>query len=137
MSLSWRGLTRPLRAGAPHRRRNRVIAGAAALVVLAAVAVTGIALARGPGYHAESRMITVRTGPHRDQPVALDTTLYVPDGVDAAHPAPAVLLAHGFGGDKDSVKSNAKDLVGQGFVVLAWTAQGFGKSGGQIHLDSP
>jgi ABC-2 type transport system ATP-binding protein len=137
MSLSWRGLTRPLRAGAPHRRRNRVIAGAAALVVLAAVAVTGIALARGPGYHAESRMITVRTGPHRDQPVGLDTTLYVPDGVDAAHPAPAVLLAHGFGGDKDSVKSNAKDLVGQGFVVLAWTAQGFGKSGGQIHLDSP
>jgi ABC-2 type transport system ATP-binding protein len=137
MRLSWRGLTRPVRAGAPHRRRNRLVAGGLALVVLVAGAVVGAALARGPGYRTENRMITVRTGPHRDQPVALDTTLYVPAGVDAAHQAPAVLLAHGFGGDKNSVKDNAKDLVGQGYVVLAWTAQGFGRSGGQIHLDSP
>jgi ABC-2 type transport system ATP-binding protein len=50
---------------------------------------------------------------------------------------PAVLLAHGFGGTKDSVASDAESLADRGYAVLAWTAQGFGNSGGQIHLDSP
>jgi ABC-2 type transport system ATP-binding protein len=50
---------------------------------------------------------------------------------------PAVLLAHGFGGTKDSVKDDAESLAERGYAVLTWTAQGFGTSGGQIHLDSP
>ncbi len=50
---------------------------------------------------------------------------------------PAILLAHGFGGTKRSVNTQAQDLAGQGYAVLTWTAQGFGLSGGQIHLDSP
>ena len=40
--------------------------------------------------------------------VELDTTLYLPDGDD---PAPAVVLAHGFGGSKDSVADDAQDLA--------------------------
>ena len=50
---------------------------------------------------------------------------------------PAVLLAHGFGGTKASVATDAKDLTGLGYAVLTWTARGFGRSGGQIHVNSP
>jgi ABC-2 type transport system ATP-binding protein len=48
-----------------------------------------------------------------------------------------VLLAHGFGGTKDSVSDDAQSLAERGYAVLTWTAQGFGRSTGQIHLDSP
>lgn len=65
--------------------------------------------------------------------VSLDTTIYLPAKV----PAPAVLLAHGFTGDKNSVAAQAKDLANAGYVVLAWTARGFGKSTGEISMDSP
>ncbi len=65
--------------------------------------------------------------------VSLDTTLYLPETV----PAPAVLLAHGFGGDKGSVDAEARDLVARGYAVLAWSARGFGTSTGEIALNAP
>jgi ABC-2 type transport system ATP-binding protein len=67
----------------------------------------------------------------------LDTTLYVPETATKANPAPAVLLAHGFGGSKDSVADTAAELAGQGYVVLTWSARGFGRSTGLIHLNHP
>jgi ABC-2 type transport system ATP-binding protein len=69
--------------------------------------------------------------------VELDTTLYRPASATAGSPAPAVLLAHGFGGSKASVDADARDLAGRGYVVLAWSARGFGASTGQIGLDDP
>jgi len=65
--------------------------------------------------------------------VTLDTSLYLPTKL----PAPAVLLAHGFTGDKSSVAAQAKSLAEHGYVVLAWTSRGFGKSTGEISMDSP
>ena len=65
--------------------------------------------------------------------VKLDTTLYLPDTT----PAPAVLLAQGFGGDKTDLAGTAQTLAQHGYVVLAYTARGFGNSGGLIHFDSP
>ncbi|MGQ0575641.1 MAG: alpha/beta fold hydrolase [Pseudonocardia sp.] len=65
--------------------------------------------------------------------VRLDTTLYLP----GTTPAPAVLLAHGFGGSKASVDADARELAERGFVVLAWSARGFGASTGQIALNAP
>ena len=50
---------------------------------------------------------------------------------------PVVLLAHGFGGSKDSVTSQANDLHERGYVVIAWSARGHGQSGGRIHLNDP
>jgi len=67
-------------------------------------------------------------------PVRLDTRLYLPAG-DGPHPA--VLLAHGFGGSKESVDGEAKRYAADGHVVLTFTARGFGRSGGRIHLNSP
>ena len=68
-------------------------------------------------------------------PVELDADLYLPatDGV----PAPAVLLAHGFGGSKASVADQATFLADAGFVVLAYSARGFGESTGEISVNSP
>jgi ABC-2 type transport system ATP-binding protein len=77
--------------------------------------------------------IEVPAGPGQAGTIGIDTTLYLP----ATTPAPAVLVAHGFGGTKASVDADARALVDRGFVVLAWTARGFGASGGQITLDSP
>ena len=67
------------------------------------------------------------------RPVQLDADLYFP-GVT---PAPAVLLAHGFGGSKQSVAEEARLLADAGFVVLAYTARGFGKSTGLISMNAP
>ncbi|MGY1855065.1 alpha/beta fold hydrolase [Modestobacter sp. SYSU DS0290] len=69
--------------------------------------------------------------------VELDTTLFLPATATADDPAPAVLLAHGFGGSKQSVADDARDLAGRGYVVLTWSARGFGASTGQIGLDDP
>ena len=73
------------------------------------------------------RTITTASG------VALDTSLYLPKKV----PAPAIMIAHGFGGSKDSVASDAQFFADKGFVVLTWTARGFGKSTGQISMNAP
>jgi ABC-2 type transport system ATP-binding protein len=65
--------------------------------------------------------------------VTLDTSLFLP-----AHlPAPSILLAHGFTGDKNSVGVQAKSLAQHGYVVMTWTARGFGKSSGEISMNSP
>src|SRR5262249_51235277 len=89
--------------------RRRVVAGSVVLVLLVGL----VAWAVWPtpaSYHVQDRMITVKTGPGGDQDVTLDTRLYLPKSATASHPVPAVLLAHGFGGTKLSVQSNAKDL---------------------------
>jgi len=65
--------------------------------------------------------------------VTLDTSLYLP----LKTPAPAILLAHGFTGDKNSVVAQARTLAEHGYVVLTWTARGFGKSTGEISMNSP
>jgi len=81
--------------------------------------------------------ITVMSGPGRNEPVTLDTTLYRPSSASAAHPVPAVLLAHGFGNSKDGVSSDARRLARSGYAVLTWSARGFGASTGQVHLNDP
>ncbi|GFJ90965.1 hypothetical protein Prum_046070 [Phytohabitans rumicis] len=116
------------------RRIRALSAAAAGLAVTAAVAVWA-AWPDAPAYTTENAVVTVRSGPGGDEPVDLDTTLYLP--TDRGGPVPAVLLAHGFGGTKESVAADAKDLAGLGYAVLAYTARGFGRSGGEVHLDSP
>ncbi|GAB3405322.1 alpha/beta fold hydrolase [Flindersiella endophytica] len=91
----------------------------------------------GTPYQTEDRLLTLPSGPDRSEPTLLDTRLYVPETATQGDPAPVVLLAHGFGGTKDSVNEDAQELAAQGYVVLSWTARGFGRSGGDIHLDSP
>lgn len=110
----------------------------ALLVVAALVASAGVALAvtmtaDPPPVITENVTIEVPGGSGITGPVRLDATVYRP----AVTPAPAVLVAHGFGGSKDSVSAESTALARRGFVVLAWTARGFGASTGQIGLNSP
>ena len=132
---SKRGQGTPAATLARLTRRRALAAGAVLALVAGLVAWT--VWPSAPGYTARALAITVRTGPDGATPVPLDATYYVPDGATAAHPAAAVLLAHGFGGTKDSVASDAEDLAARGYAVLTWTAEGFGRSGGQVHVDSP
>jgi ABC-2 type transport system ATP-binding protein len=114
----------------PRRRRTvvaLVVAGALVLALAVLVVVT-----RPAGVHTVSRFVA-GTSESDGRPVQLDTTLYLP----ASTPAPAILLAHGFGGDKTDLDTQARDLARGGYVVLAYTARGFGKSGGLVHLDAP
>ncbi|PZS26336.1 MAG: ABC transporter [Pseudonocardiales bacterium] len=105
---------------------------AVVVIVLAALAVTVASLSGSAAViHTQARFVAGT--PEDGRAVRLDTTLYLP----ARTPAPAVLLAHGFGGSKASVASDARALARRGYVVLAYTARGFGKSGGLIHLDAP
>ena len=64
--------------------------------------------------------------------ISIDTVQYLPKKL----PAPAILIAHGFGGSKDSVESDARFFASKGFVVIAWSARGFGESTGQIEMNS-
>ncbi len=74
----------------------------------------------------------VAESPGSASTIQLDVDLYTP----AVTPAPAVLLAHGFGQTKADLVPEAKELQDAGYVVLAYTARGFGQSGGSIGLDS-
>ena len=113
---------------------RRALAAVGVVLVLVLAATTAVVLAqREPAVRAE--MLRVPGIPEAGgAPVTLDATLYLPD---LAGPLPAVLLAHGFGGSKDDLADDARQLAEQGYVVLAYTARGFGASGGLVHLDAP
>jgi ABC-2 type transport system ATP-binding protein len=123
-----------LRSALPHPTRRRVISGAVVLVLVAAL-VGWAALPSRADWASQNLRINVLSGPTGNDPVDLDARFYLPR--NRSGKVPAVLLAHGFGGTKDSVDADAQSLAGRGYAVLTWTAQGFGTSGGQIHLDSP
>ncbi len=114
-------------------RTRRLLAGVLGALIVAGIAV-GVAVSPGPAAAVRSlvQRIEVPSGPGVSGPVVLDTTMYLP----ARTPAPAILVAHGFGGSKDSVAPDAERLARAGFVVLAYSARGFGASSGQIGLDS-
>jgi ABC-2 type transport system ATP-binding protein len=116
--------------------RRRIVTWSVIAVVVAGLLVWS-ALPTRESYTATATGLTVMTGPDGTTPVRLDTTFYEPKDASATHQVPAVLLAHGFGGTKDSVVAQAKELANRGYAVMTWTAEGFGASGGQIHLNSP
>jgi ABC-2 type transport system ATP-binding protein len=118
----------------PRLSRRRITAGSVVIVLVAALVGWAVWPDR-PGWTARDLRITVPSGPDGATNVDLDARFYLP--ADRSGKVPAVLLAHGFGGTKESVGDDAQSLADRGYAVLTWTAQGFGASGGQIHLDSP
>jgi ABC-2 type transport system ATP-binding protein len=118
----------------PRTRGNRLLAlGLVVLVLVAAGVVFALSGSKPAAVKTTDVMISVPASPGSAARLPIDTTLYLP----AKTPAPAVMLAHGFGGDKTSVDGQARELAAKGFVVLAWSARGFGRSGGQISLNDP
>ena len=103
-------------------RFPRITAGLSLLIIILALAINP---AQAAGSEKSSKIET-------SDGVFIDTTLYLP----AKLPAPAILIAHGFGGSKDSVAFNARYFQEQGYVVQTWSARGFGESSGFITMNS-
>ncbi|WP_199846425.1 CocE/NonD family hydrolase [Streptomyces sp. CB01201] len=126
----------------PRTRKPLAAALGAALAVTLlaaapAVASPGAAQSAADGQVTVTALkFTVRAG---GRSCAVDADLYRPAGVDRAHPAPAVLTTNGFGGNKadGSTAGTAKAFAARGYVALAYSGLGFGKSGCPISLDDP
>ena len=112
---------------------KRLLLLALAAVVVAAGGIVWFTSGDDPAVVA-TRELTIdgAQAPDDQSPVQLDATLYLPE----VTPAPAVIVAHGFGGSKNSVDGDARELAQRGFVTLAYSARGFGRSEGQIALNS-
>jgi len=118
-----------------HGRR----AGAIALVLVLLAAVAVWMLNRG-ATALTPQALTLAGGPTSatdSTPVSLDADLYLPSDLAPGAQAPAVLLAHGFGGSKASASDDATALAESGFVVLTYSARGFGGSSGSISMNAP
>src|SRR6478735_5965688 len=122
----WRGVV----GKRLHSRRSRLVAVATVLVLVVAGLLVWVA-SSGDGVRVSSRFVTGT--PEGSTKVDLDTSLYLPQNT----PAPAVLLSQGFGGSKRSLDSTARTLAEHGYVVLTYSARGFGNSGGLIHFAAP
>ncbi|HVB26604.1 MAG TPA: CocE/NonD family hydrolase [Mycobacteriales bacterium] len=116
--------------------RTRTVLATVALAT-AGLAAPASQAASAP-YRTVSALVGVLDGPHGAHHATLDTTLYLPTSATPEHPAAAVLIAPSFALTKTApeVTQTADYLARHGFVVLAYTAQGFGASSGCIQLDS-
>jgi ABC-2 type transport system ATP-binding protein len=111
------------------------------LVALAALPSYGEVVPVSKGTHTFRTLdakVPVVDGPSDDHQATIDTRLYLPDNATAKTPQPAVLITHGFGLTKlaGEVVSHATFLARHGYVVLTYTAQGFGESTGCVTLQS-
>ncbi|GAA1743257.1 alpha/beta fold hydrolase [Nonomuraea bangladeshensis] len=111
---------------------KRVAALVAALALIGVT--TWLVWPSAPQARGQDQAISVVDGPDDDQRVQLDATFFPPSG---GGKAPVVLLAHGFGGSKQSMRQQAAQLAQDGYAVLTWSARGFGRSTGEIALNSP
>jgi ABC-2 type transport system ATP-binding protein len=82
----------------------------------------------------ETQLMVLGTPESDGKPVRLDTTILT---TDPATSRPTIVLAHGFGGTKADSAPIGRTLALAGYTVIIYTARGFGKSGGRIHLDNP
>lgn len=124
--------------------RRRALAAALVLpVVLALAATLGAFLPVGPAparaaaapYDGAPELLHLPVAPERDgAAVHLDVAVYATPGGGRR---PAVILAHGFGGSRTDLDGAARELAADGYVAVAYTARGFGASGGRIHLVDP
>ncbi|MEH6795167.1 MAG: alpha/beta fold hydrolase [Rhodococcus sp. (in: high G+C Gram-positive bacteria)] len=119
----------------PPLSRRAMTVVAAVIAVLAVAALAFVVLPQDSSADTSTRdaRITLPDSPGSTGTVDIDARLYAP----AVTPAPTVLLAHGFGGSKDSVDGEARDLAARGYTVLAYSARGFGDSTGSISINDP
>ncbi|MEV0554008.1 MULTISPECIES: CocE/NonD family hydrolase [unclassified Streptomyces] len=117
-----------LRLPALRRPRRWIAAGAAVVVLAGAGTWSAVASDGAPAVHRSDQFISTGDG------VRINTSYFTGD---ASGRRPAVLLAHGFGGSKKDVRTQAEDLARDGYAVLTWSARGFGGSTGKIGLNDP
>lgn len=103
----------------------------ASLMVLSSIGVIALA----PTAAAEPTVTNVRIRTFDN--VFLDATVFVPQGA-TADSTPFVLMTHGWAGSRVTTPTGrVGDLLNASYGVLTWDSRGFGKSGGEVMLDSP
>ncbi|MGC5360408.1 CocE/NonD family hydrolase [Streptomyces sp. DT24] len=116
---------------------RRTLTGLACAALAAPLVLTAPAHASGTA----ARTVTPLrfTVPAGGRSCTVDADLYRPAGVDARHPAPAVLATNGFGGSKSDGTTDAigRAFADRGYVALVYSGLGFGASGCLIALDAP
>lgn len=92
----------------------------------------------GQAFTLTAGMLNVLDGPSGTHAVTLDYDIYRPASATAATPQPVIIATNGFGLSKSAAELTtlASFLASHGYVVLTWSAQGFGRSGGCVRLDS-
>ncbi len=124
-------------------RSRATLAAAIGTVAFAVAAPLALAVPAGATttpplgeYTVTELKFTVDTG---ERTCVVDADLYRPNGVDAHHTAPAVLTTNGFGGNKadGGTAGTAKAFAQRGYVGIAYSGLGFGKSGCLVSLDDP
>ena len=103
------------RAATVRLTSTRLAAGAAALAPPAAAA----------DIAPRDLTITVTHLGPEDRTCEIDADLYVPAGVTAEHPGPALLVTNGFGGTKADQADLAQGFGEHGYVTLSYTGLGF------------
>jgi ABC-2 type transport system ATP-binding protein len=118
------------------RTRRALVAGAAAAALLAGAGTWTAVSAHGPAPVQErDQVMRFPESPGSSATVGIDTA-YFTSGEPGVR-RPAVLLAHGFGGSKAGMRTEAEAMARDGYAVMTWSARGFGKSGGDIGLNDP
>ncbi|MFB7210071.1 CocE/NonD family hydrolase [Streptomyces sp. NPDC056255] len=132
-----RAVSRP-RSGYRTFSRKSVayVAGAALAAPLVLTGAARATAAEPSQYTVTPLKFTIQAG---GRSCTVDADLYRPAGVDARHPAPAVLATNGFGGSKSDGSTDAigKAFASRGYVGLVYSGLGFGRSGCLITLDDP
>jgi pimeloyl-ACP methyl ester carboxylesterase len=116
------------RGGNPAPLPRRVERGAIGLVLVALAMILGGSLlawwtqtAGGTVSVRDVRWVTPAG-------VEMSALLYVPDGVDAANPAPGIVAIHGYINSRETQSGFAIEFARRGFVVLAADQTGHGYS---------
>lgn len=115
-----------------HSVRLQISAAVAIVALVASGVVWWATEAQSSPITPELVTISVPSNSQGNADVELEGALYLP----AETPAPAVILGHGFGGSWRSTTADARRLTAAGFVVISYSARGFGMSTGAIHLNS-
>jgi dienelactone hydrolase len=113
--------------GTRKHNGRAAIALAVCLVVMAASLVAASQIESDFGRVEVSRIrIPITTNDGID--TYIPAKLYIPEGVSADHPAPAVLLLHGYQNDKDTSAAFAMELARRNIVALSIDEYGHGES---------
>ncbi len=117
------------------RRRSRTLVGAISATFVVPMLFLGVARPAAAADPVTETAVMINGTPEvNGDRVELDVTVMT---TDPQQPRPTIVLAHGFGGTKDSVVDTGRTLARDGYTVITYTARGFGVSGGLIHLDNP
>ncbi|MFC1438437.1 alpha/beta fold hydrolase [Streptacidiphilus sp. N1-10] len=118
------------------RPRRALFAGAVAAALLVGAGTWTAVADHGPApVQRTDQVLALPESPGSSTTVRIDTSYFTSGSPGVRRPA--VLLAHGFGGNKDDLTGEAQTMARQGYAVMTWSARGFGASGGDIGLNDP